>query len=268
MIVIPNNNTGTAANDGNCPLYPGVFMSNPAQGNHTYRTVDMTPNGIFQGYRWYDVHDTVPLYPFGHGLSYTTFDYSDLSLTPGVGTMTIAFDVTNSGTVAGTEVPQVYVGAPDSPAVPLAVKSLAGFDRVSLAPGQRKHVTIEVAPRAFQYWDADTHDWVTAWGSRTISVGSSSRDIRLAADDAPLKPAADEVKDLLAAVQGVGPGKSLNDKVQEIQGLIAANQMADACAAIVAFKNEVKAQTGKQIPTATAAALQHEADRVAASVGC
>jgi beta-glucosidase len=267
-IIIPNNNTGTGANDGNCPLYPGVFMSNPAQGNHTYRTVDMTPNGIFQGYRWYDVHDKVPLYPFGHGLSYTTFDYSNLSLTPGVGTMTIAFDVKNSGTVAGTEVPQVYVGAPDSPAVPMAVKSLAGFERVSLAPGQRKHVTLAVAPRAFQYWDVETDDWATAWGKRTISVGSSSREIRLSGDDAPLKPPAEEVKDLLAAVQGVGPGKSLNDKVLEIQSLIAANQKAKTCAAIVAFKNEVKAQAGKQIPTATAVALQREADRVAASVGC
>ena len=69
--------------------------------------------------------------------------------------MTVAFDVTNSGSVAGAEVPQVYVGAPASPAVPMAVKSLAGFDRVSLAPGQRKHVTIEVAARAFQYWDVD-----------------------------------------------------------------------------------------------------------------
>ena len=150
----------------------------------------------------------------------------------------------------------------------MAVKSLAGFDRVTLAPGQRKHVTIEVAPRTFQYWDVETDDWATAWGKRTLSVGSSSRDIRLSADDAPLKPPADEVRDLLAAVQGVGPGKSLNDKVQEIHGLIAANQKAKTCAAIVAFKNEVKAQTGKQIPTATAAALQYEADRVAASVGC
>ena len=69
-------------------------------------------------------------------------------------------------------------------------------------------------------------------------------------------------------VQGVGPGTSLNDKVTAIQGYIAGNQTAKACAAIVAFKNEVKAQTGKKIAAATAAALQHEADRLAASVGC
>jgi beta-glucosidase len=228
----------------------------------------MGANGIFQGYRWYDVHSKAPLYPFGHGLSYTTFGYSNLSLTPGVGTMKVDFDVTNSGSVAGAEVPQVYVGAPASPAVPMAVKSLSGFDRISLAPGQRKHVTIEVAARAFQYWDVGTHDWTTAWGNRTISVGSSSRDIRLSGVDAPLKPATDEVEDLLAAVQGVGPGNSLNAKVKSIQSAIAANQKAKACAALVGFKNEVRAQTGKKIPAATAAALQHEADRVAASVGC
>ena len=61
--MIPNNNTGTGANDGNCPLYPGVFMSNPTQGNHTYRTVDMTPNGIFQGYRWWDLHNVSTALP-------------------------------------------------------------------------------------------------------------------------------------------------------------------------------------------------------------
>jgi hypothetical protein len=150
----------------------------------------------------------------------------------------------------------------------MAVRSLAGFDRISLAPGQSKHVTIQVSERAFQYWSVDTHDWATAWGDRTISVGSSSRDVRLSAVDAPLKPATEEVKDLLAAVQGVGPGNSLNAKVLTIQSEIAANQKAKACADIVSLKNEVKAQTGKKIPTATAAALQREADRVAAAVGC
>ena len=267
-IVIPNNNTGTGANDGNCPLYPGVFMSNPTQGNHTYRTVDMTPNGIFQGYRWWDLHNVTPLFPFGHGLSYTQFSYSNLTLTPTVGAMNVSFDVKNSGALAGDEVPQVYVGTTSAPPVPLAVRALGGFERLHLAAGETKHVTIQLAERAFQYWDVGSHDWATAWGNRAISVGSSSRDLRLTATDAPLKPAALEVLDLLAMVQGVGPGTSLNDKVTAIQGYIAGNQTAKACAAIVAFKNEVKAQTGKKIAAATAAALQHEADRLAASVGC
>ena len=177
--MIPNNSTGTGANDGNCPLYPGVFMSNPTQGNHTYRTVDMTPNGIFQGYRWWDLHDVAPLFPFGHGLSYTKFTYSHLMVSPVLGPTTVSFDVTNSGSVAGDEVPQIYVGSPSSPPVPMAAKALAGFQRISLAPGQTKHVTVELAPRAFQFWSVVSHRWETAWGDRTFAVGSSSRDIRL-----------------------------------------------------------------------------------------
>jgi len=220
--VIPNNSTGTGANDGNCPLYPGAFLSDPLQGPHTYRTVDMQANGIFQGYRWYDLHGKTPLSPFGHGLSYTRFSYANLTVTPNVGAMTVACDVTNSGTVQGDEVPQVYVGSTALPPVPLAVRALAGFERVSLAPGQTKHVTIELAPRAFQYWSVAAHDWATAWGDRQIVVGSSSRDIRLSTIDAPLKPAAEEVLYLLAAVQNVGPGSGLETKVQDIQAAIAA----------------------------------------------
>ncbi len=218
-IVIPNNSTGTGANDGNCPLYPGVFMSNATQGQHTYRTVDMEANGIFQGYRWYDVHGKAPLFPFGHGLSYTQFTYSNLIVTPSVGAMTVSFDVTNSGSVKGDEVPQVYIGSPASPPVPMAVRALAGFERVSLDPGQTKHVTIEIAPRAFQFWSAADHAWQTAWGDRQIAVGSSSRDLRLTTTDAPLKPAAEEVLDLLAAVQGVGPGNSLTTQGEVDPGL-------------------------------------------------
>jgi beta-glucosidase len=267
-IVIPNNNTGTGANDGNCPLYPGVFTSNAAQGSHTYRTVDMTPNGIFQGYRWWDLHGKAPLFPFGHGLSYTQFAYSNLTVTPNVGGMTVAFDVKNAGSVKGDEVPQVYVGAPASPPVPLAVRALAGFERVSLDPGQTKHVTIAIAPRAFQYWSVPDHTWRTAWGERTIFVAASSRDLRLSKVDAPLKPAAEEVLDLLAMVQGVGPGNSLNAKVKSIQAAIAGGRTADACDRLAAFANEVRAQSGKKIPAATAADLRREADRVAAAVGC
>jgi len=111
-IVIPNNSTGTGANDGNCPLYPGVFMRNPPQGQHTHRTVNMQANSVFQGYRWYDVHGKAASFPFGHGLSYTQFTYSNLTVTPRGQAMTVSFKVTNSGSVKGDEVPQVYVGSP------------------------------------------------------------------------------------------------------------------------------------------------------------
>jgi len=267
-IVIPNNSTGTGANDANCPLYPGVFMSNPTQGQHTYRTVDIEANGIFQGYRWYDVHAKAPLFPFGHGLSYTQFTYSNLTVTPRVRAMTVSFNVKNSGSVKGAEVPQVYVGSPASPPVPMAVRALAGFERVSLDQGETKHVIIEVAPRAFQFWSVADHTWRTAWGDRQIAVGASSRDLRLTTTDAPLKPAAEEVLDLLAAVQGVGPGNSLDAKAKAVQAAIAAGRTADACAQLDAFKHEVSAQTGKKISTSTAAVLQREAGRVSAAIGC
>ena len=267
-IVIPNNSTGTGANDANCPLYPGVFMSNPTQGQHTYRTVDIKANGIFQGYRWYDVHAKAPLFPFGHGLSYTQFTYSNLTVTPRVRAMTVSFNVKNSGSVKGAEVPQVYVGSPASPPVPMAVRALAGFERVSLDPGETKHVIIEVAPRAFQFWSVADHTWRTAWGDRQIAVGASSRDLRLTTTDAPLKPAAEEVLDLLAAVQGVGPGNSLDANAKAVQAAIAAGRTADACAQLDAFKHEVSAQTGKKISTSTAAVLQREAGRVSAAIGC
>jgi beta-glucosidase len=169
-------------------------MSNPTQGQHTYRTVDMQANGIFQGYRWYDVHGKAPLFPFGHGLSYTQFTYSNLTVTPRGWAMTVSFKVTNSGSVKGDEVPQVYVGSPASPPVPMAVRALAGFERVSLHPGQTKHVTIHVARRAFQFWSVADHAWMTAWGVREIAVGASSRDIKLRTTDAPLKPPAEEVR--------------------------------------------------------------------------
>ena len=267
-ILIPNNSTGTGANDGNCPLYPGVFMSNPTQGPHTYRTVDMSANGIFQGYRWWDTHSVTPLFPFGHGLSYTQFTYSNLVLTPKVGAMEVSFDVKNTGPVAGDEVPQVYVGPTSPQPVPLAVRALAGFQRVHLASGETTHVTVHLADRAFQYWGVGTHAWETAWGNRAISVGSSSRDLRLTGADAPLKPPALEVVDLLAMVQGVGPGTSFNDKVKTIQAYIAANDVAHACSALSDFVSQVKAQSGKKITTAQANDLLHEAGRLAASLGC
>ena len=150
----------------------------------------------------------------------------------------------------------------------MAVRALAGFERVSLDPGETKHVTIDVPPRAFQFWKVADHAWRTAWGDRQIAVGASSRDLRLTTTDAPLKPAAEEVLDLLAAVQGVGPGNSLDANAKAVQAAIAAGRTADACAQLDAFKHEVSAQTGKKISTSTAAVLQREAGRVSAAIGC
>jgi beta-glucosidase len=190
------NNTadyGTAStllpgNPGQCPLYPGIYTPGfLGLQLHGYRTINLSDqslggivgNGIFTGYRWWDVHGYNPLFEFGRGLSYTQFAYSNLSVQPTVDGLDVTFRVTNSGSVTGDEVPQIYVGPPASAPVPLAVKALAGFTRVTMAPGESRVLTIHVGSRQLSYWSIDTHDWTLAVGARPLYVGSSSRDIRL-----------------------------------------------------------------------------------------
>ncbi len=172
---------GPTPNDGNCPLYPGVFRPGFVSGNHGYKTVDMTTNGIFQGYRWYDHHDVTPLYPFGHGLSYTRFAYSHLSVRRRWDGYDVTFRVRNTGPRDGAEVAQVYLGAPVTPpgGLPFAEKALAGFRRIELEHGHARWVTIHVGERTLSYWSTASHDWQLALGKRALYVGSSSRDIRL-----------------------------------------------------------------------------------------
>lgn len=140
--------------------------------------------GIYVGYRWFDHFNVEPLFPFGHGLSYTTFGYEGLQVAGGSSVggvqepVTVTFTVTNTGAVAGAEVAQVYVG-PLPGAVETPPKQLAGFEKVELAPGASQEVTIEIDPRSLSYWDTATHAWVTPAGTVPIYVGSSSRDVRL-----------------------------------------------------------------------------------------
>ncbi|WP_073926956.1 beta-glucosidase [Streptomyces sp. CB03911] len=132
--------------------------------------------GVNVGYRWYDAKNKEPLYPFGYGLSYTTFGYSGLTVSApdAAGNVAVGFDVSNTGTRAGSEVAQVYVGQPAASGEP--PKNLRGFQKVALDPGQTKHVSLTLDARSFQYWSGS---WTTAAGTHTVSVGSSSRDLRL-----------------------------------------------------------------------------------------
>jgi beta-glucosidase len=131
--------------------------------------------GVFVGYRYFDANKIAPLFPFGHGLSYTTFSYSQAAtfITPAA--TSVLFDVTNTGTVAGSEVAQVYVSL--SAPVPEPPLQLKGFKKLTLQPGETAHVQITLDSRAFSYWDVVSHAWVVAPGR--IMIGSSSRDIRL-----------------------------------------------------------------------------------------
>lgn len=138
--------------------------------------------GLDIGYRWYDSQGVTPLYPFGYGLSYSTFAYDDVSVSAAQdGGLDVSFRLSNTGSVAGDEVPQVYLGAPDDPpaGVQFAVRALAGYQRVSLPAGASRTVSIHVAPRALQYWNTDGSGWTVAAGSRTVWVGGSSRDLPL-----------------------------------------------------------------------------------------
>jgi beta-glucosidase len=135
------------------------------------------------GYRWYDQQNITPLYPFGFGLSYTTFSVSNVTMTPSSvdGTQPIIVNATveNTGNRYGAEVVQVYLGLPASLGEP--PKRLVGFEKVWLNPGQQQVVTITIDPAAtnhpFSYWDTATHSWATQSGAYTLYVGNSSRDI-------------------------------------------------------------------------------------------
>ena len=138
--------------------------------------------GIFVGYRHFDRSDVKPLFPFGYGLSYTTFGYSKLSVTPRNGNLdepvTVSFDVKNIGRLPGAEIAQLYVGDTHS-SVPRPVKELKGFAKVRLKPGETKRVSLTLDRRAFSYYDVNKKDWSAEPGDFAILIGSSSDKVEL-----------------------------------------------------------------------------------------
>jgi beta-glucosidase len=138
--------------------------------------------GVNVGYRWFDKENIAPLFPFGFGLSYTTFDYSGLKVEKAAnGGLNVTVTIKNTGAVESDEVPQVYLSAPNSipQGVQFPVRALVGFDRIHLAAGEAKIVTLHVAARQLHYWSTKEGKWVAASGKRTVSVGASSRDLRV-----------------------------------------------------------------------------------------
>jgi len=135
--------------------------------------------GLDIGYRWYDAESITPLFPFGFGLSYTTFAVSHLSVgrSSRTNVARVGCTVTNTGSRAGGEVVQVYVG--DPPAAGEPPKQLKGFVRVFLQPHQSQRVSVSLGRRAFSIWDTQSQDWRVVPGTYRILVGVSSRDIRL-----------------------------------------------------------------------------------------
>ena len=162
--------------------YPATDPKHPER---SFKGVDgktTYSEGVNVGYRWFDKEGIAPLFAFGHGLSYTTFAYSGLKVAKAVdGGLDVSVDLKNTGGVDSDEVPQVYLGAPSEipDGVHFPVRALVAFDRVHLAAGEGKTVTLHVAPRQLQYWSTKEGKWVTASGKRTLSVGASSRDLRV-----------------------------------------------------------------------------------------
>ena len=139
---------------------------------------------LLVGYRYWTTTGKHPLFPFGFGLSYTTFSFSKLevpSTAASGSTVPVSFDVTNTGSVAGAEVAQLYVSDPSS-TVKRPERELKGFEKVRLAPGETKHVTINLDARVFSYWDTPAHKWTIDPGKFVIRVGDSSEDTPLSAD--------------------------------------------------------------------------------------
>jgi beta-glucosidase len=135
--------------------------------------------GVFVGYRYYDQNKIKPLFPFGHGLSYTTFKYKNLRIKKtGPAACEVMFDVKNTGPLAGAEATQIYVGPRHSP-VPRPVRELKGFAKIQLAPGETKTVTLPLGGRAFEFFDPKTNQWTLAPGTFDVFIGASSRDLRL-----------------------------------------------------------------------------------------
>jgi beta-glucosidase len=141
-------------------------------------------DGLLVGYRYWTTTGKHPLFPFGFGLSYTTFSFSKLSVPATAvsgSTVPVSFDVTNTGKVAGAEVAQVYVSDP-SAKVTRPERELKGFEKVRLAPGETKHVTLNLDARAFSYWDETAHKWAIDPGKFVIRVGDSSESTPLHGD--------------------------------------------------------------------------------------
>lgn len=136
--------------------------------------------GIFVGYRGFEIKNLAPLFPFGYGLSYTSFEYSNLSIHPisALGHFSVEFQIKNTGKVDGREVAQIYVSDPDA-SLPRPTKELKGFIKANLKSGETGDYKIDLYREALGFYDDRRGEWVAESGTFEVLVGASSADIRL-----------------------------------------------------------------------------------------
>ena len=176
---------GEANPAGRLPItFPKRLQDTPAFTNYPGQGGQVRyGEGIFVGYRYYDFKDVEPLFPFGHGLSYTSFAYSDLQIVAvekeAASAFLISAIVKNIGAFKGDEVVQLYVG-PHTQSTSRPPKELKGFIRVTLDPGAESHVEFQISARDLAFYDVRTGGWKAVAGTYTARLGASSRDIRLA----------------------------------------------------------------------------------------
>jgi len=175
---------------GKLPMtFPKALADSPGHALDDYAAdVCDYKEGIFTGYRWFDAKGIEPLFPFGHGLSYTKFKHDNMTLKKNDKCVLVSLDVTNTGSRRGAEVVQIYVGQPQC-SIPRPVRELKGFAKVTLQPGETKRVEIPLGRDAFAFWNVEKNGWTIEPGEFVIEAGASSRDLRCRAavqiDDFP-----------------------------------------------------------------------------------
>jgi beta-glucosidase len=174
---------GDANPSGKLPVsLPKRFEDSPAYSHYPGENLKVDyAEGIYVGYRYYDTKNVAPAFPFGFGLSYTDFAYTDLEISPAKGgkdIWSVTARIRNAGSRAGAEAVQLYVHDGHSK-IDRPVHELKGFQRVELKPGETKTVQFTLDRSAFSYWNPDTHAWTADPGEFEVQVGSSSRDILL-----------------------------------------------------------------------------------------
>ncbi|MFC1440304.1 glycoside hydrolase family 3 C-terminal domain-containing protein [Streptacidiphilus sp. N1-10] len=163
----PERSSAGVGGTGTCAPFGATLLNCP---------VTSYSEGVDVGYRFYAANGETPLFPFGYGLSYSRFRYADLSARRTGSGLAVSFRVSNTGSATGDAVPQLYLGAPRNPpaGVQFAPTALAGYDRVRLAPGQSRTVTITIPTRQLQYWSTAADGWRTALGARSLTLGTDA----------------------------------------------------------------------------------------------